>query len=256
MTHEHWTDALDRLAESHRPLIALDFDGTLAPFQLDASTARIVPDAGAALARLATAPELTLALVTGRSLTDLVSVAEVPAGTLIVGDHGAQFGTVDDDGPHLGEVALTEDQARRLADLTAAIEGLDQDGAWIEHKRASVALHTRPVASLAKATELLDEARAIGHRLGAIVLEGKRLVELGVVHSTKGQAVATLRESHRCGIVLYAGDDRTDETVFETLTRDDVGIKVGDGPSAATLRVKDPQEMAEFLAALADRLGV
>jgi trehalose 6-phosphate phosphatase len=161
---------------------------------------------------------------------------------------------MDDAGPIIVPVDLTDAQRQLLGRLAAAIEPLGIGGAWVEHKATSVVLHTRPMQSRDAAADLRERARAIGQRVGGIVLDGKELIEFAVVRSTKGEAVATLRRDHRAGIVLYAGDDVTDETVFTLLTRDDVGIRVGEGTTAARWRVPDPAEMVAFLGTLADRL--
>ena len=54
--------------------------------------------------------------------------------------------------------------------------------------------------------------------------------------------------------VLFAGDDVTDEDAFAALSPadGDVTVKVGDGETAAGLRVGSPAEVAELLHALAD----
>jgi trehalose 6-phosphate phosphatase len=255
VNNDRWAEALDILGRAHRPLIALDFDGTLAPFQLDASLSRIDSRGVVALNRLVSVPELMLALVSGRAAADLATVAQVPVGTVLVGDHGAQFGYVDDAGPVLEPVPLTSAQRDGLARFAAALEGFERDGAWIERKPTAVVLHTRPMPSRQLAAQVREEARAVGQRLGAKVRDGKELIELAVIEATKGEAVAKLRTDHRAGIVLYAGDDLTDETVFRTLNRDDVGIRVGPGETAATLRADGTGQIVEFLEALADRLA-
>jgi trehalose-phosphatase len=111
------------------------------------------------------------------------------------------------------------------------------------------------MASREAAEQIRAQARQIGVHLNATALEGKEVVELAVVKVSKGEALARLRAEHRAGIVLYAGDDVTDETVFATLGRDDIGIKVGDGASAAKLRASDPADVARFLQMLADQLN-
>ena len=51
--------------------------------------------------------------------------------------------------------------------------------------------------------------------------------------------------------MIYIGDDTTDETVFDVLGPDDVGVKVGPGPTAAAYRVDDVSGVVEVLRALA-----
>ena len=76
---------------SVRPLlVALDFDGTLAPLQDDPSRSAIPPEGVAVLQRLSAVPEVTLALVSGRSMADLHALAAVPAGTVLTIDAAGQ----------------------------------------------------------------------------------------------------------------------------------------------------------------------
>ncbi len=74
------SEALAALATdaSLRPvLVALDFDGMLAPLQDDPSASRILPAGVEALARLAATDGMRLALVSGRAMNDLHTLAEV-----------------------------------------------------------------------------------------------------------------------------------------------------------------------------------
>ncbi|MBC7835787.1 MAG: bifunctional trehalose-phosphatase/glycoside hydrolase family 15 protein, partial [Phycisphaerales bacterium] len=52
--------------------------------------------------------------------------------------------------------------------------------------------------------------------------------------------------------VLFVGDDLTDEDAFAVLRGPDAGVKVGPEPSRAIWRVRDTEEVARLLAALAE----
>ncbi len=91
---------------------------------------------------------------------------------------------------------------------------------------------------------------------GAHVTRGKQVVEAAVTQTSKGRAIALLRAAGDVErAVLYLGDDVTDETVFTTLRPGDVGIKVGDGETAAAHRVADPHAVRSLLQSLPALLG-
>ena len=48
-------------------------------------------------------------------------------------------------------------------------------------------------------------------------------------------------------IRYIAGDDCSDETMFELNTPELLSIKVGDGPTQARFRVADPARLRQFL---------
>jgi trehalose 6-phosphate phosphatase len=245
--------ALARLVMRSPVLVALDFDGVLSPIVEHPDDARPTPAGAAALARLATAPAIRLALVSGRRLADLAAVATPPSGTILVGSHGAEQGSIEPDGDIRTEpLELTDEQARTLREVAETVTAMAEPaGGWVEHKPAAVVVHTRRLPDPAAAELEQAVLDAIADRAGLRVLHGKRVVEISVLHATKGEAVRSLRETTGAVGVLYAGDDVTDEDALATLDADDVGIKVGPGATHAGHRVADPEAMAAVLAELA-----
>ncbi|HLT84123.1 MAG TPA: trehalose-phosphatase [Phototrophicaceae bacterium] len=251
---EELDQALRDLAALPSVLVALDFDGVLAPLVDDPDDSRVVPAAAEALARLDALPGVHLALISGREATALVSLAEVPAGTRVVGSHGAQRGHVGISPQQTRELVaepleLSAEQAELRAEVLREATALAEryEGAWVETKPASVVVHTR-LAAPDDAAELTDAVLAgPAARPGLRVQHGKDVVEMAVVHTTKGDAVVELRADVGPQGVLFAGDDVTDEDAFAVLGPDDVGIKVGDGHTAAQYRVADPDELAAVL---------
>ena len=246
---------LQRLADGVQAggtaLIALDFDGVLAPLVDDPAASRTTPDSVRALDRLGRVPGVRLALVSGRGLMDLASRAEVPDGTILVGSHGAERGMWSG-GLAREDHALDGEAASLHAELSAALdEAVAGTSARVEHKPTTVVLHTRQ-ASTADTKRLVAQALRLGDREGVDTMRGKDVVELSVSEATKGRALADLRSQVGAGFVLYAGDDVTDERAFTTLGEDDVTIRVGPGATAARFRVKDPARISTLLARLAD----
>lgn len=244
-------------------LVALDFDGTLAPLVDDPSASVMTGAARAAVDRLgalagADGTTTALALVSGRDLADLAVRARPPVGTYLVGSHGAETGRVTADGVEGVPLDLTADQQEALVALRAgladAVDG--RGGAWVQDKPSAAVLHTRR-SSRADAAAAEADADAVAERLGLHAMHGKDVVEIGVVPTSKGLAVDHLRDvvaratRQDAARVLYAGDDTTDETVFAVLGDGDLGVKVGPGTTRATRRVAD----ADALAALLDDLA-
>jgi trehalose 6-phosphate phosphatase len=246
VTEQVLQDALDRFAARPRVLVALDFDGVLAPIVADRDAARPLPESSRAVGRLSSCEGVTVALVSGRALADLRRLADPPPASLLVASHGAEVE---------GTVIALDDAARAtlaavLDDLAAIVDA--HPGTELETKPAGGVLHTRKaergVAAAATGAVLAGPAA----RPGVHVLHGKEVVELSVLDTDKGRALAALRSQLGVPATLYAGDDVTDEHAFAVLGDDDVGIKVGAGPTAARWRVADPAEFAVVLHGLAD----
>ena len=80
------------------------------------------------------------------------------------------------------------------------------------------------------------------------VLHGKKMVEVSAVENNKGAIVARVIEQNGpFDAICCAGDDLTDETMFELRIPNLFSIKVGSGPSQARSRVTDPQSFRQML---------
>jgi len=243
-------DALGGLAGTQRLLVALDFDGTLAPTVDDPEKARATPEARDAVERLIALPDTRVALVSGRSLRDLEQVAPFDDRVLLVGSHGIELRLDEPD-----DVIALDSGERQQLDVLGQV--LDQivdtlDSVWLEEKPAGYALHTRlatdrhsRVAHVVAMSEAQAEIDDLKVRLG------KDVIEFSVRSTTKGEAVEHLRRYTAADAVFYAGDDVTDEDAFAALLPHDVGVKSGNGQTEAAFRVAGPEQIAAVLSALA-----
>lgn len=242
--------ALTRLADAEHLLVALDFDGTLAPFVDHPEDARALPEARLAVERLLEVSHTTVAFVSGRAVDSLERVSEAPAGVLLVGSHGAEyrFDGVD------AHPELHAEDAARVSELEAAFAGFPDahSGARIERKPAGFAVHTRGLDA-DEAFAAQDAARRIVADVypDATVRDGKDVLEFSVLAATKGDAILHLRDYTGATAVLYSGDDVTDEDAFEVLVDGDLALKSGEGPTIAPFRVGSPAEVAAVLDRLA-----
>lgn len=237
--------ALESIARADHLLIALDFDGTMSPLVPLAADARPLPGSASALSALGQLPETTTALVSGRALDSLRSVATPDPETLLIGSHGAETWT----GPDGAPLTLTDQQTDLLRRATAAVQRVvdSHAGTMLESKPAGVVLHTR-TADDDIAAAATDAARAALDQLeGAHITDGKRVLETSVISADKGQGIRSLREYTGATAVLFAGDDVTDEHAFAALEGQDLGIKIGDGKTRADHRIHSPEELVLVL---------
>jgi trehalose 6-phosphate phosphatase len=238
--------AVRALAQAPRLLVALDFDGVLAPIVSVPSDARPLPESAAALEELAALPDTAVALLSGRGRADLAAVSGFGSPIRLIGSHGSEF---DDD------VSLLDDgQRARLDRLAAELRELvdGEPGVTLEAKPAGVAVHVRN-APPEVGTRVLDAVRAgPATRDGIEATPGKAVLDLSVARMDKGAALDLLRERVAADAVLFAGDDVTDETAFARLRPGDVGVKVGPGDTAAEHRVDAPLDITTLLQQLVE----
>jgi alpha,alpha-trehalase len=229
----------------------LDYDGTLTPIVERPEQADLSPEMRAILKNLA--GRHTLAIVSGRGLKDVQGRVALE-GLYYAGSHGFEI-----DGPGQDRIR-NEKGSEALPALNAAENELrklltDIQGALVERKKYSVAVHYRRVASgqVEIVENKVDDVlqRHSGLRKG----HGKKVFELQPdVEWDKGHAVLWLME--KLGLngetvrPIYIGDDVTDEDAFRVLQERGTGIVVHGGEersSYARYGLVDPQEVLKFL---------
>ncbi len=238
--------ALERIARTPVLLVATDYDGTLAPIVEDPSDARPVRESLVALRALAAQPGTHVSVISGRALVDLAALSGLEGPVMLVGSHGSEF---DHDFVRSLSPAQTDLRQRVLDEMHRVAES--GAGFRIEPKPASVAFHYRGVADAAADHAVASLTSGAAAWDGVRVKHGKKVIELAVVHTSKGDAIDTLRHRVGASAVLYFGDDVTDEDAFARLQGPDVAVKVGAGETAAPFRIADPTEVARRLARLA-----
>ena len=222
-----------------RPLLFLDYDGTLAPIVDDPERAVPHPAVPDLLAELAALHEVVV--ITGRDLAALGRLlgARLPA----VGLHGAEEGWADG----TVESRAAEAHADALRQLRAAVP--DAEGVVVEDKGAAFAVHYRHAPDWDAARAAL-EAWAEAVPAGLVPIWGKAVVELRAEGVSKGTAVARLAAAHPDRTPVYLGDDVTDEDAFralQALRQPTVTVKVGEGETAAGHRLADVEAVVAYL---------
>lgn len=263
-------DGLERLlAHPKRAVLALDFDGTMAPIVTDPDQARAHPGVVPALVRLA--PVLgSLAVITGRPAETAVRYSGFTQVTglerlVVLGGYGverweAATGELTAPPPAPGVAAahrelpeVIDEVLREAPEVLSGAAGTGDptpagtpagDGAgvhsvWIEDKGRAVAVHTRRARNPQGALEALRPAlSALASRHDLIVEPGRMVLELRPPGMDKGAALLAHAQEVGADTVLYGGDDLGDLAAFaavdELRGRGGAGLLVCSGSSEVT----------------------
>jgi trehalose 6-phosphate phosphatase len=254
-----WAGIARRLAGG-RPVLFLDYDGTLSPIAPRPELATLPEATREALARLAR--RFPVAVLSGRDRADVAALVGLPELTY-AGGHGFDIA-----GPPPAPGAaplrweadpeLPAEIARVAAEIARELDGLP--GVLVEPKRFALAVHYR----LARHDDLPRVERAVdgaaARHPGLRKTGGKMVFELRPRRDwDKGRALEWLLPRLAPGSPaarpLYLGDDVTDEDAFRAAAaHGGIGILVAEAPrpSAATYRLRDPGEARELLRRLED----
>jgi trehalose 6-phosphate phosphatase len=256
----HALDAVDRwIADrerSGRILVALDFDGTLAPIAQTPEGAGLPARARAALVRLARRSDTCVAIVSGRALEDVrekVAITDV----FYAGNHGLEISGPGTERVHPGALASVPAVRAAARELSRRLG--DRPGVIVEDKRLTLSVHFRLVPDPRERADIAAIVRAVCASIdGLRATDGKMLVEVRpAVDWDKGRALEYLIGAvldPPDAPVLFVGDDATDEDAFHIARHRGAAIVVADRPAAttaATHRLSSTEQVAELL----ERLG-
>ncbi|MFP5212591.1 MAG: trehalose-phosphatase [Acidobacteriota bacterium] len=241
-------DFWERLRGSSNRFLALDYDGTLAPFQEAPMKAYPLNGVRETLIRMTTLSDTTLAIVSGRPAEDfpkLLGLVPIP----VIASHG--FETLLPDGRIVSDPPR-EEQSRGIQIARKMAE--ERGYAFrIEPKISGLALHTRGLPE-ELAVEMEEWAIAnwsiVAERYGLAWMRFNRGIEIMAKGKDKGMVLRELMGERPPGtLTVYIGDDTADEAAFEAVKDKGIGIKVGNPatPTAATGFLPDCDAVRVFL---------
>ena len=210
------------------PLLAFDFDGTLAPIVSHPDRARVSKPVARELERLSLA--LPVAVISGRRVADVLPrLGFVPR--FVVGNHGAE----DPGDPASAHWPSRFDGLRER--LARAAQRLTGAGVWVEDKGHSLALHFRQAPDAAVATDRINEV-LVDLDPSLRCFGGKLVVNVVCAEAPdKADSLAALMARAGAHSALFVGDDVNDEVVFARHHRHWLCVRVGRD---------DPQSQADF----------
>jgi trehalose 6-phosphate phosphatase len=195
-----------------------------------------------------------VAVISGRERGDLQARIDV-AGLTYAGNHGLEISSPGRLFVEPKSIESTTALRQLAADLKNKLEPIQ--GVQVEDKGLTISVHYRQAAP-----EEVEQVRRIVHATLAgsdhpfQLSTGDKVFEIRPrVYWNKSTAVAWVREqvAHPEALVIYIGDDVTDEDAFAALP-DAITVKVdGVNSSAAQFRIDGPADVSRFLESL-DRI--
>jgi len=246
-----WEDIEGRLGKAKGILLLLDFDGTVTRIADRPEDAKLSPEMGRILRLLAKKKGFRIAIISGRSLSDLKE--KVKIGNIIyVGNHGLE---IEREGERFiyPEAAKTIQTVKELEKILQMEIGSIK-GTILEDKGVGLAVHYRLVKN-SEVPELMRRVRQIFQQFrekGKIRIgEGKKVIEAKPpITWDKGRAASLLLASFRKEepLSIYLGDDQTDEDAFSVLDGKAITIFVGKPrKSKAKFFLNNVREVKVFL---------
>jgi trehalose-phosphatase len=245
-----WDKVAKRVRSAKAIVLFLDFDGTLVRLRRKPKEVFLGETARRLLRRLARQPGVTLCLISGRQLADLRQRTRVE-GALYFGLHGWE----QSNGPTtaLASAGRLREAMQSLQEQTCNIPGIR-----VEDKGICFGVHyrTAPDSAVHDAKAIIEKVLA---RLGPDfrLMAGKKIWEIYPrAMGSKGLAAQNLiKQLPGRKLVIYAGDDTTDETAFALLPSG-VTIRVGGfRETRAKFFLRSPVEVREFLKKLLETLS-
>jgi len=243
---------LSGLLDARELVLLLDYDGTLVPHAESPELALPDPPLLDLLRRLAERDRTAVHIVSGRTSEFLDrTMAGIPL--FLHAEHGALSRK-----PGVGRWnrrAVPSPIWQQAALPVLAEFARRTPGALVEFKETALAWHWRGANELVgaqRAEELHRDLMRIMDGLPVELLWGDHVLELRPKGVHKGLISGALAAPSHGKKLLAAGNDRTDEDLFEALSGTATTIVVGARPSAARYRVPDVWSLRKFLSGILD----
>jgi len=231
---------------SRRRALFFDYDGTLVP--LARTPEQAVPDNRLMeqLRELAGDPRNDISIISGRQREFLQThLGDIRIS--LVAEHGAWMRRR---GGIWRKRIFPDDswKVRIMPMLEFYVERLP--ASFLEEKECSVAWHYRQSDAESAdfmAQELKFELNNLLFQTNMEVLEGNKVLEVRAKSANKGAAVLSALEDAPYDFIMAAGDDWTDEDMFQALPKEAATVRVGIRPTAAQYLVQGQRDITVFL---------
>jgi len=248
------TEVQSAYMNSSRRLLIIDYDGTLVPFAKLPQQATPPSSVISLLTALAAERKNCVALVSGRSVNDLDRWFGHISGLWLVAEHGAEMKPPTSPWQSLRSPVQNGWKATVMPILEHYVDRTP--GSFVEEKKYALVWHHRlaePEFGSWLANELVSMLEAMLAETELRAFRGHKTVEVRPVWANKGEAMERILAAYRNpDFVFAAGDDRTDEDVFERLHDGAWTVHVGTGATRAAFRARDFESLRKVLEMLGE----
>jgi trehalose-phosphatase len=240
---------LQQLTTAPESVLLLDYDGTLAPFQVDRSLAYPYHGVVSLLDRIVQCGKTRIIIISGRPIVELRALLTPLSDLEMWGSHGLERQSSD------GSYSRVQISEEDTASLREAEEWVVAAGllSHAEIKNGGIAIHWRgmPPAEARRIQALTrDGWTPLTERSGLKLLQFEAGLELRVSHPDKGDAVRTILTALDAKVpIAFLGDDLTDEDAFQVLRGRGLTVLVRADyrETMAEVWLRPPGELIDFL---------
>ncbi|MEP2024527.1 MAG: bifunctional alpha,alpha-trehalose-phosphate synthase (UDP-forming)/trehalose-phosphatase [Reichenbachiella sp.] len=236
--------------KSKKPLIFLDYDGTLQGFYGDPLAA--MPDEELYGIVNSLTKKANVVIISGRdksTLGDWFKDSKVD----LIGEHGVWLKGYREEWHTITN--LTDSWKEAISEVLDGYVARTP-GSFIEEKDYSLVWHYRKVETglgELRTRELTSHLKYLASNQNLQVLEGDMVVEIKSTEINKGRAARNwMKRYEGADFIMAAGDDWTDEDTFKVMPKDAFTIKVGSSNSAAKFSVNSYEDVRALLKRIAD----
>ncbi|GJM61447.1 bifunctional alpha,alpha-trehalose-phosphate synthase (UDP-forming)/trehalose-phosphatase [Persicobacter diffluens] len=230
---------------SEKPLLFLDYDGTLSGFHHDPQKANPDEHLLNLLSHLGTSKGHVV-IISGRDRETLNKwLGHLPVD--LIAEHGVWYRY---QGQEWKMPSALSGAWKEQVGLVMDTFVNRTPGSFVEEKDYSLAWHYRKAEQgfgELRARELVNHLRYITHGMSLQVLEGDMVIEVKSNEVNKGKAARRFMRKFEHDFLMAIGDDWTDEDTFEAVGDQGETIKVGRAATEASYFVENYQEVRKLL---------
>ena len=236
------------IAAAEPVALFLDYDGTLREIVRDPGAAKPNEGVRAVLDALCDRPNLDVTIISGRRSDDMGAwLGGYPFALLA--EHGAALRRAGTQAWERLDAGISYAWKEPVLEILRLYEQ-STPGSFVEEKRTSLVWHYRntdPEFGTWKARQLTQELNDMMASQPVEIRHGRKIIEASSAQISKGAAINRLLQKKPYAIALCAGDDQTDESMFELAAPNLISLKVGSHPTRARYCLRDPAELRRFL---------